>query len=99
MAVERPQRTRHRRAGTDLEYPRSHATGPRRILREARVSAGCVADCIAWRRERSFAATARPSCTNTLRIDQPDLIFYKRSVSAKICFGMSKPRCAWEVEV
>src|SRR5881396_384671 len=41
MAVERHQRTRHRRVGTDLEYPRSHATRPRRILREARVSTGC----------------------------------------------------------
>src|SRR5437867_692127 len=41
MAVERHQRTRHRRVGTDLEYPRSHATRPRRILCEARVSAGC----------------------------------------------------------
>src|SRR5205814_50531 len=41
MAVERHQRTRHRRVGTDLECPRSHATRPRRILCEARVSAGC----------------------------------------------------------
>src|SRR5204863_1119117 len=43
MAGERHQRTRHRRVGTDLEYPRSHATRPRRILCETRVSAGCVA--------------------------------------------------------